>query len=40
LPVTQDALDAAWDDAEQRERCLASLLADGLIHEARGLYRF
>jgi A/G-specific adenine glycosylase len=38
-PVTQDALDAAWDDAEQRERCLASLLADGLIHEARGLYR-
>ena len=32
-PVTQAALDAAWDDAEQRERCLASLLADGLVHE-------
>jgi A/G-specific adenine glycosylase len=38
-PVAQEALDAAWDDAEQRERCLASLLADGLIHETRGLYR-
>jgi len=38
-PVAKAALDAAWDDADQRERCLASLLADGLIHEAQGLYR-
>jgi len=30
-PVDKGALDAAWDDAEQRERCLESLLADGLI---------
>jgi len=32
-PVTKDALGVAWDDAVQRERCLASLLADGLIRE-------
>jgi A/G-specific adenine glycosylase len=32
-PVTHGALDAAWDDAIQRERCLASLLADGLVQE-------
>ena len=38
-PVTKDSLDAAWHDAAQRERCLASLLADGLITESRGLYR-
>jgi A/G-specific adenine glycosylase len=38
-PVAKETLDAAWDDTEQRERCLASLLADGLIHEAGGLYR-
>ena len=38
-PVTKAALDAAWDDADQRERCLASLLADGLVAEDRGLYR-
>lgn len=38
-PVTKAALDAAWDDPDQRERCLASLLADGLVHETRGLYR-
>jgi len=37
-PVTKAALVAAWDDAEQRERCLGSLLADGLVHETRGLY--
>jgi A/G-specific adenine glycosylase len=34
-PVTRVALDAAWDDPEsdpgQRERCLDSLLADGLV---------
>ena len=38
-PVTKAALDAAWDDADQRERCLMSLLADGLVHETRGQYR-
>jgi A/G-specific adenine glycosylase len=38
-PIAKAALDAAWSDAEQRERCLASLLADGLVHETRGLYR-
>ena len=32
-PVTKGSLDAAWDDTAQRERCLASLLADGLIQE-------
>jgi len=32
-PVTKAALDSAWDDADQRERCLASLLVDGLVHE-------
>ncbi len=30
-PVAAGALEAAWDDAEQRERCLASLVADGLV---------
>jgi A/G-specific adenine glycosylase len=30
-PVPAAALEAAWDDAEQRERCLASLLVDGLL---------
>ncbi len=29
-PVARDRLDAAWDDAAQRDRCLASLLEDGL----------
>jgi len=38
-PVTKAALDAAWDDADQRERCLTSLLADGLVTHERGLYR-
>jgi A/G-specific adenine glycosylase len=38
-PVTKTALDAAWDDDVQRERCLASLLDDGLITQAEGLYR-
>jgi A/G-specific adenine glycosylase len=28
--VPRDRLDAAWDDHDQRARCLASLLADGL----------
>ena len=31
-PVAKPALDAVWDDPDQRERCLASLLADGLVH--------
>ena len=30
-PVDKSALDAAWDDASQRERCLDSLLDDGLV---------
>ncbi|RLV50469.1 A/G-specific adenine glycosylase [Nocardioides mangrovicus] len=29
--VGQAQLDAAWPDAAQRERCLASLIADGLV---------
>ena len=31
-------LDAAWPDAEQRERALQSLLADGLVVESEGRY--
>lgn len=31
-PVPKAALDAAWDDAPQRERCLDALLDDGLVH--------
>jgi A/G-specific adenine glycosylase len=30
-PVAQAVVDGAWDVAEQRERCLASLLDDGLM---------
>lgn len=30
-PVPKAALDAAWDDQTQRERCLDSLLDDGLV---------
>lgn len=30
-PVLKARLDAAWDDAQQRERCLDSLVADGLV---------
>ncbi|MEH3032617.1 MAG: A/G-specific adenine glycosylase [Aeromicrobium erythreum] len=30
-PVPKEALDAAWDDDTQRERCLDSLLDDGLV---------
>jgi len=29
--VAKDRLDAVWDDRVQRERCLASLLEDGLV---------
>ena len=32
-PVTPGELDAAWDDAVQRSRCLGSLLADGLLEQ-------
>ena len=30
-PVTRAALDAAWDDPVQRDRCLDSLVFDGLV---------
>jgi len=30
-PVSPERLDEAWPDAVQRERCLASLVADGLV---------
>jgi A/G-specific adenine glycosylase len=29
--VTKTRLDQAWSDAPQRERCLESLLTDGLL---------
>ena len=32
-PVAPPQLDAAWDDAVQRSRCLDSLLADGLVEQ-------
>jgi A/G-specific adenine glycosylase len=32
-PVPTDALEAAWDDAVQRSRCLDSLLVDGLVEQ-------
>ena len=32
-PVAAPQLDAAWDDAAQRSRCLDSLLADGLVEQ-------
>ncbi len=32
-PVHAAALDAAWDDAVQRDRCLDSLLVDGLVEQ-------
>ncbi len=39
-PVAAPQLDAAWDDAAQRSRCLDSLLADGLIEQTPdGLFR-
>ena len=30
-PVPRDVLEAVWPDAAQRERCLDSLVADGLV---------
>jgi A/G-specific adenine glycosylase len=39
-PVTAGQLDAAWDDAVQRSRCLDSLLVDGLVEQtADGRFR-
>jgi A/G-specific adenine glycosylase len=32
-PVAAPQLDAAWDEAAQRSRCLDSLLADGLVEQ-------
>lgn len=32
-PVPRAALDAAWDEAGQRDRCLHSLLVDGLVEQ-------
>jgi A/G-specific adenine glycosylase len=32
-PVTRAALDAVWSDPVQRDRCLYSLLADGLVEQ-------
>jgi A/G-specific adenine glycosylase len=38
-PVDAAALDAAWDDAVQRSRCLDTLLADGLVEQTEdGLF--
>jgi A/G-specific adenine glycosylase len=39
-PVPAAALDATWDDAAQRSRCLDSLLVDGLVEQtADGRFR-
>ncbi|MBB6378028.1 A/G-specific adenine glycosylase [Pseudonocardia eucalypti] len=35
-PVPRSALDAAWSDAAQRDRCLLSLLDDGLVEQLDG----
>ena len=35
-PVTADALAAAWPDAAQRDRALASLVSDGLVAPVNG----
>jgi A/G-specific adenine glycosylase len=32
-PVPRARLDAVWRDASQRERCLSSLLVDGLVQQ-------
>ena len=38
-PVTRAQLDAAWSEAGQRDRCLDSLLVDGLVEQtATGLF--
>jgi A/G-specific adenine glycosylase len=39
-PVAAPELEAVWDDAAQRSRCLDSLLADGLVEQtAEGAFR-
>ena len=39
-PVAAPLLEAAWDDAVQRSRCLDSLLTDGLVEQTdEGLFR-
>jgi A/G-specific adenine glycosylase len=38
-PVPKADLDLVWEDAEQRERCLASLLDDGLVTVEGERYR-
>ena len=35
-PVHRSRMDAAWSDAAQRERCVESLLADGLLVRSSG----
>ena len=35
-PVHRSRMDAAWSDAVQRERCVESLLADGLLVRSSG----
>jgi A/G-specific adenine glycosylase len=38
-PVTKAALDAVWTDASQRDRCVDSLLVDGLLEQTEdGLF--
>ena len=37
-PVARDILDLAWPNAAQRDRALASLLADGLVEHSAGRY--
>jgi A/G-specific adenine glycosylase len=38
--VSAAELDATWDDAVQRSRCLDSLLTDGLVEQTTdGLFR-
>jgi A/G-specific adenine glycosylase len=37
-PVSERALERAWPDAGQRDRCLASLLTDGLLVRSGGRY--
>ncbi len=36
VAVSRAALDLVWDDAAQRDRCLAALIEDGLVEPAAG----
>jgi len=38
-PVHRSSLELAWPEPEQRERCLQTLVDDGLIAEEHGSYR-